>query len=124
MVTRTQRFAAQALQQVSAITDATDAERRRYGTMAHRLPVLVRTAGLVQALAFAQSRGTPEGWLVTHLAEAVGEPALLDRSRTAALAEYLRLTRDVLAALVWYSKFAQSVLGVDREANDEGGANA
>lgn len=123
MVTRTQWLAAQAYEQVCSISGAPGTEQRRYGSMAHKLPVLVRKAGLAQALAFVQSRGTPEGILVAHLAEVVGEPALLARSRTAELAEYMRLTRNVLAALEWYTRFAQEVLGVDRDADDEGSPN-
>jgi CRISPR-associated protein Cmr5 len=46
--------------------------------------------------------------------------ALLNTSRTAQLAEYMRLTNDVMAALLWYKRFAQSVLGVD-PTDDSGG---
>ena len=61
--------------------------------------------------------------LVEHLAVVVNEPDLIGHSRTAELAEYTRVTRDVLAALVWYKRFAQSVLGVDASEEAIGDGN-
>jgi len=93
-------------------------ERRKYGSLAHRLPVLVRTAGLAQALAFVEARGSQAGEkLLAHIAEVVQEKELLKRSREAELEEYMDLTRKVLDALVWYKRFAQSVLGVEATAD-------
>ncbi len=122
MLTRNQHFANKVFMQVSEIAKLTDQESKRYGSMAHKLPVLIRTAGLTQALAFVESRGKDEQKrLLDHLAEVVeagtrGE--LLQRSRTSGLGDYMRLTQDTLAALLWYKRFAQSVLKV--EANDDG----
>lgn len=119
MLTRNQRYAAQIYEQVSQVPEA---ERQKYGSMAHKLPVLVRTAGLAQALAFVDSRGsTEQRRLLEHIAQVVNEPDLLERSRTAELADYMRLTREVLVALVWYKRFAQSVLGVEASEEAEGG---
>jgi CRISPR-associated protein Cmr5 len=129
MQTRKQEYASSAFEQVSALKTASEAEkdpeayRKRYGSMAHKLPVLIRTAGLAQALEFVQSRGKDEHKkLLGHLEQTVlpnrahGE-SLLKRSREAQLGEYTRLTRDCLAALLWYKRFAESVLGV--KAGDE-----
>lgn len=119
MLTRSQRYAAQIFEQVSQVPEA---ERQKYGSMAHKLPVLIRTAGLAQALAFVHSRGSDEQKkLLDHIAAVIDEPDLLARSRTAELADYMRLTRDVLAALVWYKRFAQSVLGIEAGEEVEGG---
>ena len=54
-----QQYAAEIYEQISQYPgnlseDAPD--RKRYGSMAHKLPILVRQAGLVQALAFVESR--------------------------------------------------------------------
>jgi len=119
MLTRDQRYAEQIYQQVSQVPEA---ERQKYGSMAHKLPILIRTAGLAQALAFVDSRGSDEQKkLLDHIAAVVNEPDLVARSRTAELADYMRLTRNVLAALLWYKRFAQSVLGVEAGEEAEGG---
>jgi len=102
-------------------------ERKKYGSMAHKLPVLVRTAGLAQALAFVWSRGdTAQEQLLKDLAATVGSKGDLDdflkQSRDLAFYEYMRLSQKVMAALLWYKRFAESVLGVQAgEDNDEGG---
>ena len=121
MQTRDQIYAATIYEQVKPIKDRGESERKKYGSMAHTLPVLVRTAGLAQALAFVQARGDePQKRLLSHLAQTVSaetSEALLERSRSLDLGAYMRLTRDVLAALLWYKRFAQSVLHI--EAGDD-----
>ncbi|MCS7069581.1 MAG: type III-B CRISPR module-associated protein Cmr5 [Meiothermus sp.] len=93
--------------------------REQYGGMAHKLPVLVRQAGLAQALAFVESRGQEaHRALLEDLAGTVGlsKAELLRKSREANLSEYLFLTREVLAAAQWYKRFSQSVLDVEAGA--------
>ena len=120
MLTRNQQYAAQIFEQVSQLPKN---EHQKYGSMAHKLPILIRTAGLAQALEFVHSRGSDEqSKLLDHIAAVVNEPDLLARSRTAELADYMHLTRKVLSALVWYKRFAQSVLGVEAGGEAEGGA--
>jgi len=120
--TREQQYAVRVFTQVDAVKqahkDKDDPYRTKYGAMAHRLPVLIRTAGLVQALAFLQTRDEKEAaWhdLLGHLAITVGYKngaALAAQSRNADLGAYMQLTAKVLAALVWYKRFAESVLNV------------
>lgn len=93
-------------------------ERKEYGSMAHRLPILVQTAGLVQALAFVDAKGkNPHKELLSHLALVVNGSgdinALLSLSRDAEFREYRYLTQRVNLALSWFKRFAQSVLKVD-----------
>lgn len=104
-------------------------ERKKYGSMAHKLPVLVRTAGLAQALAFVWSRGDDaQEQLLKDLAATVGYQGNLDdflkQSRNLAFYEYMRLSQKVMAALLWYKRFAESVLEVRAgEDDDEGGGS-
>lgn len=95
----------------------------KYGSIAHKLPILVRTAGLTQALGFVDSRKKePFRDLLEHLAQVVAQcdrEHYLERSRNAELQEYVYLTRKTMLALKWYKRFAQSVLEV--EATDAGG---
>ncbi|MDQ2809290.1 MAG: type III-B CRISPR module-associated protein Cmr5 [Chloroflexota bacterium] len=105
----------------------------KYGSMAHKLPVLIRTAGLAQALAFVYTREEKRGGeigplhqLLNDLAEVVlGEndgAKLAKRSREAQLGVYMRLTEQALAALVWYKRFAESVLDVKATTEVPSGA--
>lgn len=115
MQTRDQKYASDAYIRVSQI--AKEGRKTSYGSMAHKLPVLIRSAGLAQGLAFVESR---EKQLLTDLAFTVGYGSveeLLSQSRQADLHEYIHLTKQVLDALLWYKRFAQSVLGI--QASDE-----
>ena len=94
-----------------------------YGSMAHKLPILIRTAGLVQALTFLQSRGKDsQKALLEDLAQVTvgaNAVALVQQSRNAELREYMALTERTLTALKWYKRFAQSVLEVDATAGED-----
>ncbi len=84
--------------------------------MAHKLPILIRTAGLAQALAFVNARGKEEHKrLLNDLALTLKQQNrenLAETAMNAALSEYIYLTQQALAALLWYKRFAQSVLDV------------
>jgi CRISPR-associated protein Cmr5 len=86
---------------------------------------LIRTAGLVQALAFVDARGEKaQHILLDHVAQVIGfneRRELLDKSRTSALNEYMHLSQQVMNALLWYKRFAQSVLGVEQGTEPQGG---
>ncbi|MCA9945798.1 MAG: type III-B CRISPR module-associated protein Cmr5 [Anaerolineales bacterium] len=109
------------------ILKVTDSEKKKYGTMAHKLPILIRTAGLAQALAFVQARGSEaQHKLLDHLAQTINIQGISDKdgltkaSREAALSQYIFLTRRVMDALVWYKRFTESILRVTaRDADDE-----
>jgi len=128
MKTLEQEFAKQIYDQVKAYGDLYPKEdlgknkvRKQYGSMAHKLPILVRTAGLTQALAFVDSRKEPQRDLLKHIAGVVAgceKDEFLRMSREAELQEYVYLTRRTMLALKWFKRFAQSVLEV--EATDEG----
>ncbi|GIX07837.1 MAG: CRISPR system Cmr subunit Cmr5 [Candidatus Poribacteria bacterium] len=126
MQTRDQLYAQTVYAQVSQMAgeEIPKSDRNAYGSMAHRLPALIRSAGLAQALAFVEARGKePHKRLLDHLAQTLGEGSrsdLLERSRRAELPEYLDLTRRALAALNWYKRFAQSILEVESGIDDSG----
>jgi CRISPR-associated protein Cmr5 len=134
MLTRDQYYGAKIFRQISDLKKTSQLEGKEgktyadsYGSMAHKLPVLIRSAGLAQALAFVQARGRePHHKLLDHLAKVVltdqanGEQLARASRETEQLSEYMYLTHEALAALVWYKRFAQSVLDVDAsEASTE-----
>jgi CRISPR-associated protein Cmr5 len=136
MTTREQRYANKIYGQVKALKESgTKKEQRQYGSFAHRLPILIRTAGLAQALAFvdAKCRESQQGGgntppapkLLNDIAQVIDctdGDALLEKSRTSPLYEYMRLSQQVMAALLWYKRFAQSVLNIkqgDEDTSDD-----
>jgi CRISPR-associated protein Cmr5 len=133
MLTRDQEYGARIFRQISAVKKEKDDGQKpgdyadSYGSMAHKLPVLIRSAGLAQALAFVEERGKPAHIdLLNHLAEVVlkneaSGTKLAENSREMnQLSEYMYLTHEVMAALVWYKRFAQSVLDVDASETTSG----
>ena len=87
-------------------------QRRRI--LARSFAVLVRQAGLSQALAFVDSRGKEaHKALGNDLAQVLGYRdlrELAEAAREAELLQYLRLTREVLAAAEWFKRFAQALI--------------
>lgn len=113
--------------------DRPDKRRRKYGSMCHRLPVLVHTSGLAQALHFAAARRDPwQTRILDDLAVQLEEAGLLGAghgkraellraAREADLAEVQALSREVQRCLLWYKRFAESILRVsaaDEDADD------
>jgi CRISPR-associated protein Cmr5 len=110
-----------------------------YGGLCHSFPVLVRTCGLCQALAFSQDKATGEGdraqahnFLLQHVGKLLaspgeGEPgtqwkAALDRVQQGDAMEYLQATRRVLAAWIYFKRFAVSILKVQSPRGAEDGS--
>ena len=124
MQTRDQEMAAAVYSRVQAFahhSQPADENRSKYGSMAHKLPVLIRTAGLAQAFAFANTRKPPQRAMLRDLAAVLGyesADALTTRSREASLQEYIWLTQRSLAALLWFKRYAQSILNVDGATDD------
>ena len=112
MRTRSQTWAQDAYEKVKEAAKGGDA--REYKDMALKFPVLVRQAGLSQALAFVDSRGKEaHRKLAGDLAVTLGYEGLRDlaeAARKAELLHYLRLTREVLAVAEWYKRFAQALI--------------
>lgn len=139
MRTRSQEYANAVYEQVSEIDQQYDEKdpvkkkfRKQYGSMAHKLPVLVRTAGLAQALAYVEARGKEAHQeLLNHLTDTLQQTSAFDikkgslakQSREADIGEYMHLSEQVITALLWYKRFAQSVLkveaGEDKEDKNE-----
>ena len=97
-------------------------ERKQYGSMAHKFPVLVRQAGLIQALAFVRTRDkAAHKVLLEDVSQVVAEQStdeFIRDCREADLTNYMWLTRQTLGVLEWFKRFAQSVLDV--EPGEEG----
>ncbi len=76
-----------------------------YKTSAKNLAFLIRSAGLVQALYFTESRNDGSKRLIKHLKDTLGNQSLLDDARNKSINEYMFLTEKCLLALKWYKRF-------------------
>lgn len=90
------------------------AERDQYISMAQKLPILIRTAGLAEALAFVESR-KEEAYkdFLKDVATVVSGKNMRDfaeASCSAEMQEYIYLTRRTMLALKWFKRFTESVL--------------
>lgn len=123
MATLDQQRAALAFTQVSEFEgEANKAEAKKYASMVHKLPALLASAGLCQALHFVASRSDEnQRKLVGHMAkqlertdpQATSADQLLARIRSADLASYLRLTEEAIACAAWYRRMVQAVLKME-----------
>lgn len=100
--------------------------KKRYGTLASKLPTLLQVSGLGQTLAFLFSKGDggkadkPEGLLFSQLAD-----HLRDRLRKETKADFMQIvldltpaeyrtaTREALAVAEWLKRFAEGRLGTE-----------
>lgn len=134
-ITRAQRDLALAERLVTEVEAEPEAVRRIYGGLCHSFPVLVRSCGLCQALAYSQAKAAAgEGprrraheLLLCHvgiLLESPDDP--LGRVREAEVVEYMLATRRVLGAWIYFKRFAVSILkqedsrGAEREEAADG----
>lgn len=129
MQTRDQKYASDAFKHVMAIKDGDFVTS--YGSMAHKLPILIHTSGLIQALTFAHTRKKKgpkqllEDLSQTVLDASAGADKLLRKARgeqndrASDLQAYIYLTEQVLAALLWYKRYAQSILNIEQGEDEE-----
>ncbi len=108
LTTRNQRWAERAYQVVNARKVGGDAEKE-YLRFAKRFPSLIHTCGLAQSISFAQARG--HGEVVSDLVFVLSHQGDLPAdSRRALLPQYLRLSREALAAASWIKRYAEAFL--------------
>jgi CRISPR-associated protein Cmr5 len=129
MASLDQQRALLAHEHVSEVEAWSDEKRKKkYGGMVHRLPALVRSAGLSQALHFVSSRKSEDQTRVLeHLAGQLqrvdaaiqGREGLLRAVREAPLPKYLVLTREALACVDWYRRLVQGELGIEAGEQDD-----
>jgi CRISPR-associated protein Cmr5 len=129
MSTLDQKRAQMAYEHVSSVKNEKDEEaRKKYASMIHSLPALLRSAGLNQSLAFVHSRKNEHQRLALHhLAEQLNriDPTikdankLLTSARESTLSGYLRLTREALACAAWYRRMVQGILKIEAGKDED-----
>lgn len=129
--TRSQRYAADIYKRVLTVKELPNPKvRDEFLSLVRSFPVLVKTAGLMQALAFLHSKAkyqqngeqgdvNAHALLLNNLSQSViggpgeqpdGQNSLLLKCWTEPLSEYMRLTRESLEALLWYKRFSEALL--------------
>ncbi|WP_026234548.1 type III-B CRISPR module-associated protein Cmr5 [Calidithermus timidus] len=127
LVTRAQQDMKKALELVQSLEREDDEFKNIYGGLCHNFPILVRQSGLCQALAFSADKAAGEGnrakahqKLLEHVASILGVKNALEAVQNTDAIAYMHHTRRVLAAWVYFKRFAASVLGVHTGGRDEG----
>lgn len=121
-----------ALRHVQSVAQLDRATQRIYGGLCHNIPVLLRANGLCQTVAFLAEKGKGGAGntrsaayteISRHLAEILGlEPARLQSTIYAAdLPTTIWYTRRLLAAWIYYKRFAVSILDVEAGGDDDHG---
>lgn len=121
-----------ALTNVQAIHDELGPDVGRiYGGLCHKLPILVRQDGLAQAVAFIEDKAggieaNPNDRqqayrrLRAHIGQTIDvQGQLVNLVRTAELPRYMRDTRAILEAWIFYKRFAVSILKVEQGQDTE-----
>lgn len=126
--TNSQKFFGRALDDVRAVEHESDPGIQKiYGGLCHKFPILVLTCGLCQAVAFVEAKAAGGDadrkrayeFLRAHVAALLGvTPAtgLQQTVREANLSDYMRYTRLIRRAWVYYKRFAVSILKVESAA--------
>lgn len=121
MATLDQERAKLAFEHIAEVKGWKEPDRKKYASIVHAMPALLRSAGLSQALHFVLSRKSePQRAFLDHMAAQLrranqairGRDALLGAVRSAEMTAYLRLSREALACVDWYRRFVQGELGI------------
>lgn len=98
------------------VEQVTEALKKKYGTLAHRLPAMIQTDGLGASLAFLQAKGEEHHlFAYSHLSDWLAQPEqfgfnsdLLTWVLMQPTSVYRQVTNETLAYLVWIKRFAEA----------------
>ena len=111
ILTKDQRMAQTSYACVSKRKGDKDFSFEDYSNFAYAFPSLIHSCGLVQAVAFAKAKKKDDYIKdlqdVFDQADKAGD--LYERSRTAGLSEYARISRHALAAASWIKRYCQAM---------------
>lgn len=98
-------------------------QKKEYGSLAHKLPVLILQNGLAQATGFLLAKKTTAHLaLLEDLAKVMGRPAgmaLHTEIIEANVPQTMLLTRRALEAAGWLKRYAQGVLKVNATGEED-----
>lgn len=122
-----QQRAKQAWDDIQSVVNR-DEIKKKYGSLARKVPMLVLTNGLGQTLAFLRAKGKNDtgdehnvlfrhlsAWTMSQIAPNPGNQNLLDWVLNNDSAAYRRATTEALAYLIWLKRFAEAELPTEEE---------
>lgn len=123
--TRTQNYSRTAYRQILELNSISEPEKKRYGSLCHRVPIMILQNGLMQTIGFLKGKATnengridptkAESLLIGHLALQLNFSnieSFFESLFNSNIVEYQIITRNILAMSIWYKRFAESLLGV------------
>lgn len=116
-MTRSQQLMKLAQELVTRVKSEGADVQKTYGGLCHEFPVMVRTCGLCQAVAFSLDKAEgnkAHALLLDHLAQVLGinRGELATRIQNMNTVEYMLATRNTVAAWLFFKRFAVSILKV------------
>jgi CRISPR-associated protein Cmr5 len=101
-----------------------------YGGLCHNFPIMVRSLGLCQTLAYYESKSVGKDNKRTeaysrkladvHAVAAIGSDKVLSTYAAGLpVLEYMQLTREILDAAIYFKRFAVSLLKVESASQVE-----
>lgn len=118
-----QERAKKAWEDVRSVTNCSEEFKKKYGSLARRVSMLVLINGLGQTLAYLRSKGKNDqsseynvlfrhlsNWTMSQVAPDKKDQDLLDWVRNTSSDMYRRATTEVLAYLTWLKRFAEAEL--------------
>ena len=128
---RAQEDLKRAVHDITALGNQSDGVKKNYIRRVKDFPALVMTVGLAQALAFSKEKATKtndlgkaHGLLLQHVAGILNVTDAVEAIQQAKTLEYMHHTRRVLAAWVYYRRFAVSILDPKGTLQEEGEGDA
>ena len=124
MQTRSQRLAKTIYKQIREVEKKGADYGKKYGALCHKLPAFILSNGLMQAVAFLESKGKEHHKeFISHIKEVLcpNASSLHEHIMSLDCTGYMQATRLALEASVWYVRFAESILKVKKgeEAGEE-----
>jgi CRISPR-associated protein Cmr5 len=123
-----QQRAAAAWKNIAEVSQRPEDFKKKYGSLAKKVPSLILTNGLGQTLAFLRAKGKDDRndehnvlfqhlstWTMGQVAPNAGQQSLLDWVRANDSPAYRRATTETLAFLVWLKRFAEAELPTEEE---------
>jgi CRISPR-associated protein Cmr5 len=121
MITRDQRRAQAAFDRIKGAQREDWAED--YGRQCLHLPALIHQCGLCQTLTFLEAKEAKKPWFKRLREDVIGVAGLESTAhvRDMDVSEYQRLTRETLACVQWFKRYAEAILKVEAGGEEERG---